>query len=68
MKLQGFADVDWAGSPSDRKSTLGGIFNLGSVVVSWYSRKQRSIALSSTDVEYMAASQATRELSGCKKF
>jgi len=29
VKLQGFTDADWAGSPSDQKSTLGGIFNLG---------------------------------------
>ena len=46
VKLQGFIDADWAGSPSDRKSTSGGIFNLGSVAVSWYSRKHRSVALS----------------------
>eukprot|EP00253_Pinus_taeda_P031742 PITA_31742 len=39
VKLQGFTDADWAGSPSDQKSTLGGIFNLWSAAVSWYSRK-----------------------------
>jgi len=39
VKLQGFIDVDWAGSPSDWKSTSGGIFNLGSTAVSWYSKK-----------------------------
>eukprot|EP00253_Pinus_taeda_P023765 PITA_23765 len=59
VKLQGFTDVDWAGSPSNRKSTSGGIFNLASVVVSWYSRKQRSVALSTVEAEYMEASQAT---------
>eukprot|EP00253_Pinus_taeda_P021362 PITA_21362 len=51
VKLQGFTDADWAGSPSDQKSTSGGIFNLGSAVVSWYSRKQRSVALSSSEAE-----------------
>eukprot|EP00253_Pinus_taeda_P018181 PITA_18181 len=59
VKLQGFTNADWVGSPSDWKSTSGGIFNLGSVAVSWYSRKQRSIALNITKDEYMAASQAT---------
>ena len=34
VKLQGFTDADWAGSPSDRKSTSGGILNLGSTAVS----------------------------------
>eukprot|EP00253_Pinus_taeda_P029854 PITA_29854 len=61
VKLQGFIDADWAGSPSDRKSTFGGILNLGSTAVSWYSRRQRSVALSIAEAEYMAASQATCE-------
>ena len=39
VKLQGFTHADWAGSPSNWKSTYGGIFNLGSTAVSWYSRK-----------------------------
>eukprot|EP00253_Pinus_taeda_P036084 PITA_36084 len=39
VKLQGFIDADWAGSPSNRKSTSRGIFNLGSATISWYSRK-----------------------------
>eukprot|EP00253_Pinus_taeda_P034609 PITA_34609 len=56
VKLQGLTDADWAESPSNRKSTSRGIFNLGSATVSWYSRKQRSVALSSAEVEYMAAS------------
>ena len=41
MKLQAFTIVDWAGSLSDRKSTSGGIFSIGSTVVSWYNRKYR---------------------------
>eukprot|EP00253_Pinus_taeda_P018698 PITA_18698 len=48
-------------SPSDRKSTSGGIFNLGSTAVSWYSRKQRSVVLSSAEAKYMVASQAACE-------
>jgi hypothetical protein len=42
VKLHGFTDADWAGSPTDRKSTSGGIFSIGSTTVSWYNRKQRS--------------------------
>ena len=56
VKLQGFTDVDWIGSPCDMKNTLGGIFNIGSTTISWYNRKQRSVALNSIEAEYMAAS------------
>jgi len=61
VKLQGFTNANWAGSPLDRKSTSGGIFNFGSAAVSWYSRKHRSVALSTTEAKYMAASQAACE-------
>ena len=39
VNLQGFMDVDWAGNPMDRNNTLGGVFNIISIVVSWYSRR-----------------------------
>ena len=68
VKLHGFMDVDWAGSPTDRKSTSGGIFSIGSTTVSWYSRKQRSVALSSSEAEYMAASQAACEAIWIRKI
>eukprot|EP00253_Pinus_taeda_P033819 PITA_33819 len=61
VKLQGFTDADWVGTPSNKKSTSGGIFKLGSVTVSWYNRKQRSLTLSSAEAKYMVASQATCE-------
>jgi hypothetical protein len=60
-KLSGYTDFDWAGSAIDRKSTSGCCFTLGSGVISWYSRKQKSVALSSAEAEYMAASQASCE-------
>eukprot|EP00253_Pinus_taeda_P009670 PITA_09670 len=63
VKLQGFTDADWAGSTSDQKGTSRGIFNLGSTIVSWYSRKQRSVVLSSAEAEYMDASQSCIKLS-----
>eukprot|EP00253_Pinus_taeda_P033558 PITA_33558 len=56
VRLEGFIDIDWARRSTDRKSTLGGVFNIGSTTVSWYNRKQSSVALSSTEAEYMAAS------------
>ena len=43
------------------KSTSGCCFSIGSGVVSWFSRKQKSVALSSAEAEYMAASMAAYE-------
>ena len=45
----------------DIKSTSRGIFSIRSTLVSWYNRKQRSVALSSAEAEYMEASQAACE-------
>ena len=61
VKLHGFTDADWAGSPTDRKSTSRGIFSIWSIAVSWYSTKHSSLALSSVEAEYMAASLAACE-------
>eukprot|EP00253_Pinus_taeda_P008548 PITA_08548 len=61
VNLEDVTNADWAGSVSNQKSTFEGIFNLGLATVSWYSRKQRSVALSSSEAEYIAANQATCE-------
>ena len=61
VKLQGFTDVDWAGSPLDRNNTSGGIFSIGSTIVSWYSRKHRFVALSLAEEKYMVVIQAAYE-------
>jgi len=59
VKLQGFTDADWARSPSFKKIISGGIFSVGSAIVSWYNRKHISVELNSAKVEYMVAIQAT---------
>eukprot|EP00253_Pinus_taeda_P009452 PITA_09452 len=51
--------LDWAANLVDRKSTSAYCFNVGSGMISWCSRKQKSVAPSSTEVEYMVASTAT---------
>ena len=60
-QLIGHVDADWANDPTDRRSTTGYIFTLGSAPISWKSRKQPTVALSSCEAEYMALSEATRE-------
>ena len=51
IRLVGYTDLDWAGCASDRKGTLRCCFGLGLVVVSWFSRKQKLVALSSAEAE-----------------
>ena len=62
MTLHGFTDADWAGSIDDRKSTGGYIVYLGSTPISWKSRKQRTVARSSTEAEYKALADGTTEI------
>ena len=56
--LTGYTDSDWAGSQDDRKSTSGNCFVLGSGPIAWGSKKQATVALSSTEAEYVAATTA----------
>jgi hypothetical protein len=68
LSLQGYADADWAGSAVDRKSTSGCCFTLGSAMVSWCSRKQSSVALSTAEAEYIALSVAVAKQCGFANF
>ena len=53
--LLGYSDSDFAGCRVDRKSTSGGCHLLGRSLVSWCSKKQNSVALSTAEAEYIAA-------------
>jgi hypothetical protein len=61
FRLVGYTNSDWAGSVSDRKSTLGCCLILGSSMSSWQIRTQSSISLSTTEAEYIAACFASGE-------
>ena len=62
QKLTGYVDSDWANDVDDRRSTSGYVFNLGSASVSWKTKKQPTVSLSSCEAEYMALSEVTKEL------
>jgi len=57
-----YADADWAGDATSRKSTTGFAIKLAGAVISWESRKQRSVALSTCEAEYVAISEAAKDV------
>ena len=61
VSLLGYTDSDWASDCSDRRSTAGYIFQLGSGSISWSSKKLRELSLSSYEAEYRVAKEAAKE-------
>ena len=66
--LLGYSDADWAGDVNDRKSTSGYVFLICGGAVSWRSKKQSCVALSTAEAEYMALSSATQEATWMKQL
>ena len=62
LTLQAYSDADWAGDPTDRRSTIGYCILLGDSLISWRSKKQTVAARSSTKAEYRALAATTAEL------
>lgn len=60
--IRAYSDADFAGDTSTRKSTSGSVLLYGNNVVSWSSERQQSVSLSTTESEYIAASQCVKEL------
>lgn len=60
--LQVYCDADWGSSIDDRKSRTGYVVIMSGGAVSWCSKKQSVVALSSTEAEYIALSSAAREI------
>ncbi|MCO5566647.1 hypothetical protein L7F22_020324 [Adiantum nelumboides] len=61
FELKGFCDSDMAGDVDTRKSTSGYVFTLAGGAVSWCSRLQKIVALSTTEAEYISATEASKE-------
>ncbi|KAF3684151.1 putative ribonuclease H protein-like [Capsicum annuum] len=62
MILQGFVDADLSGDVDSSMSTSGYIYAVGGTAVSWMSRLQKCVALSSTEAEYVAITEAGKEM------
>lgn len=59
--LTGYVDADWGGDEIDRKCTTGYVFKLYKNTISWNSKRQHSVATSSTEAEYMALFEGVKE-------
>ena len=68
VRLHGYVDSDFAGDVDNRGSTISYIFTLRSEAVSWVSKLQKIVALSTTKVEYVTATKACKELIWRKDF
>ena len=68
LRLKGYSDADWADDRDERKSTLGYAFILGGGVVSWCSKKQTCVALSTMESEYVACATTVQEAVRLKRF
>ncbi|MCO5569190.1 hypothetical protein L7F22_022900 [Adiantum nelumboides] len=68
MELHGYTYADWAGSTTDRRSTSGFMFTLGSAAITWRIKKQLTVALSSTEAEYRGAAVAACEVAWLRKL
>ncbi|KAH8271482.1 hypothetical protein KR026_004277, partial [Drosophila bipectinata] len=68
QNLVGYADADWAANIDDRRSFTGFAFKFASAAISWESKKQRTVALSSTEAEYKALSDSSKETVHLRSF
>jgi histone deacetylase 1/2 len=68
LQVHGYIDADWASNISDRRSTSGFMFFFGSAAVTWSSKKQPTVALSSIEAEYRGAAMVACEVAWLRKL
>lgn len=67
-QLCGFSDADYAGDVDSRKSTSGYVFLFNDSIISWRSSLQKCVSISTTESEYVSASEAVKELVWLKRL
>jgi hypothetical protein len=68
VDIDGFVDADWDGDMDYRISTSGYVFNLFGGAISWMSKRQVVVALSTTKVEYMVVTHESKEAVWLQRF
>ncbi|XP_042026953.1 secreted RxLR effector protein 161-like [Salvia splendens] len=68
LEIHGFTDADWAGNPNDRISTAGYFTFVGGNLVTWRSKKQKVVALSSAEAEFRGIKSGLTEILWLKKL
>lgn len=66
--LVGYTDSDWASDLDNRRSCSGNFFKLSYGAICWYSKRQQTVALSSTEAEYMAMASCVQDSIWLKQF
>ena len=66
--LQGYVDANMAGDKDNRMSTIGCVFNIGVRRVSWISKWQKNVALSTMEAKYVVATEASKEMIWIQRF
>ena len=61
QKVKGYVDLDYTRDYIDHRLTYGSVFMLLGGPLAWYSRKQRSVSTSTTEAEYVALCQGSKE-------
>jgi hypothetical protein len=68
LRLVGYSDADWGGNIDERKLTYGYAFLLNNGAITWNSKKQSCISLSTMEAEYVACSAAVQEVVWLRRF
>jgi hypothetical protein len=66
--LHGYVDSDMAGDKDRRRSTTKYVFTVGGTTISWISKLQKVVALSTMEEEYVAATEASKEMIWLQRF
>ncbi|XP_054015930.1 uncharacterized protein LOC128896588, partial [Hylaeus anthracinus] len=68
FEINGYADADWGCDVTDRKSYTGYVFVMWNAAISWKSQKQKTVAMSAAEAEYMAITETAKEAIHIKNF